>query len=118
MEFYYLGAIFGARVMKLLTVSILVLILIIPIGASTLVHFTDDEQSCELLEKFGEEEEGDNENEVKDFEESQAVKNYFVTKIKHDLIEFQSIKEYASHNELHNAIVMEVQTPPPENTMC
>ena len=103
--------------MKLFKVFILVLILIVPIGASTLVHFTDDEQTCELLETFGEEEEGDD-TESKDFEETETLKNYYITKIKRDQVEVHSIKEYASHNELHYTIVMEVQTPPPENTMC
>ena len=103
--------------MKLFKVLILALILIIPIGATTITHFMDDEQTCELLESFGEEEEGDD-NEGKDFEESEILKNYYVTKIKHDQVEIPSLKEYASHNELHYTIVMEVQTPPPENTMC
>jgi hypothetical protein len=103
--------------MRLVKVFILVFILAFPIGVSSVVHYIDDEQTCEMLESFGEEEEGDD-TKGKDFEETEILKNYYVTKIKHYKIEDHSVKTYASHNELHHAIVMEVQTPPPENTMC
>lgn len=103
--------------MNLLKVFILVSILIVPIGATSISYLIDDDQTCELMENFGEEEEGDD-SEEKSLEETEFIRDHYNTRILYNPKEDHSLKEYASHNELHNAVVLEVQTPPPENTMC
>ncbi|GAB5417407.1 MAG: hypothetical protein Crog4KO_29890 [Crocinitomicaceae bacterium] len=77
---------------------------------------TSDDLVCELLEDFGEEEE-DGES-TKDVEDSVFFRDCYAS---HELgpdSESLSKSAYPENNASLHIIVLEVQTPPPKNTMC
>lgn len=103
--------------MKIIQVIFLVLVLAAPIGVSSTLVFGDDEQQCELLESFGEEEEGDD-TESKDFEESELLKDFDRSDIDGFFYDESEFRLYLEHHPNLSSIELEVQTPPPENTNC
>lgn len=102
--------------MKLLKSLFLLAVVSLPLCVSVYSTINTDEKCLEFVENLNEEEEGDD-NEGKDFEESEFAKNYYVEKIQYFLTSKRSISEYAAHNELRYTIIIDVQTPPPEYTM-
>ena len=109
-------AIFEKELMKLLKSLFLLAVVSLPLCVSVYSTINTDEKCLEFVENLNEEEEGDD-NEGKDFEESEFAKNYYVEKIQYFLTSKRSISEYAAHNELRYTIIIDVQTPPPEYTM-
>ena len=104
--------------MRLLQICVLLLgvNLLLP---TVVVHFMDvtsDDVVCELMEDFGGEEEEDGET-------SKALENTFVFGDWHDaqvayaLREQQSFESYPENNNHVRIIHLEVQTPPPQNTI-
>lgn len=75
-----------------------------------------EKNNIDLVESLNEEEEGDD-NKSKDCEESKLARNYFVSKIQYLFLEVKSVKQYAADNQLNSTVVIDVQTPPPENTL-
>ncbi len=102
--------------MKIAKVILLVLVLLAPVGATSVVFFSDDDQQCELLENLEEEEEGDD-NETESFEEREIIGHDQYYKRDRIIVSDVSIQTYLDHNQYILPIVMEVNTPPPENTL-
>ncbi len=77
---------------------------------------SSDEVVCELMEDFGEEEEEDGET-AKDLEDTFFFRELYsgrITQIPKEQIAFES---YPENNHHLRIIHLEVQTPPPQNTM-
>ncbi len=108
--------IFG--LVRILRISVLLLgvNLLLPTVA---FHFLDVESGdvvCEFLEDFGEEEEEDGET-SKALEDTFFFRDWYDAQIAHTLREQQSSESYPENNNQLRIIHLEVQTPPPQNTL-
>lgn len=103
--------------MKFASIIFLSLMLITQVGLVSLMTFSEEKETCEMLKDLTEEEEEDGES-SKDFGESEILKEHLANGHYQHTAEEMSRMTYANnHPEIHR-ITLEVQTPPPENTMC
>lgn len=103
--------------MRLLQISVLLLgvNLLLPTVAVHLMDVTSDDVVCELMEDFGEEEEDGETN--KALEDTFYCRDWHDAQIAYSLREQQSFESYPENNNHLRIIHLEVQTPPPENTI-
>lgn len=91
--------------------------LITQIGMVSFTYMSDDKETCEMLKDLSEEEEEDGE-ETKDFDESELLKECFAnSELLYVSKEISRLNYAENHPQIHR-LTLEVQTPPPENTMC
>lgn len=101
--------------MQYIRVFFLIMILFAPLSLPSVVANNNDEETCELLEKWGEEEEDERETkEVKGTNEFEwiHIADYEISLLFNDNQEGEST--YLIHNPNIRSLVREVITPPPE----
>lgn len=103
--------------MKLFRVILLVLVLLAPVVNTASYILSNEDSQCELFENLSEEEEGDD-NETEDFEESEYFKQILRAENNGFFYDDATFKLYLEHHPDMSSIELEVQTPPPKNTMC
>lgn len=111
---YYLSIFDPMRFLQICLVLMTVNFLV----PSVVVHFVDknsDDALCELLEDFGEEEEDDESH--KDIEDSLLFKEWYANHALHLTETSISKRFYSDNNTSIRNIDLEVQTPPPQNTL-
>jgi 2'-5' RNA ligase len=85
-------------------------------GMCSFMEISDDKKALELLENLTEEEEEDDEK-SESIKESEFVNHSTIAKIKGDHLSEISLRSYKEYDLGSIKIILEVQTPPPENTM-
>ena len=105
--------------MRILQICVLLLAanLLIPTVAIHFMDLSSDDLVCELIEDFGEEEEEDGES-IKDAEDSVFFREWNSNGNVGLPSPLLSQSFYFENSSSIHAIDQEVQTPPPEHTMC